>query len=236
MLQRIYSASEHWWTCCKQKSPTMQKLPSPYAGCKKQAFREGSCILFCASQTTFGEHLFIWRLEGFVQCSFFSIFWMLLKWSFPPPWSSLRAHWRKTHLDISAPSICWEDKRLKTQDSSTFGKGNGEGWKGFKSSLSMHGLSKPPRRWLYHCQHIPSLLPQTGPPPPQDGILTVAPTPATRSSLTSPRPRRQRALDSTAGFEVTHVLRCQHSDWGTNPVTDTQSSVSLNYVNRNIFR
>lgn len=74
MLQRIYSASEHWWTCCKQKSPTMQKLPSPYAGCKKQAFREGSCILFCASQTAFGEHLFIWRLEGFVQCSFFSIF------------------------------------------------------------------------------------------------------------------------------------------------------------------
>lgn len=200
MLQYIYSALEHWGACCKQKSLTMQKPPSPYAGCKKQAFREGSCILSRASQTTFGEHSFILCLVRFLQCSFFSIFWTLLKRSFSPPWSSLllafrlwKKHWRKMHLDVSAPSVCWEDKTENPRLLSMFGKGNGEGWKCFRSSLSMNQLSKLPWRRLCHCQHIASLLPQTGPPPPQDGFLTLAPSPVTRSCFASPRPRTQCA-------------------------------------------
>lgn len=60
----------------------MQKLSLLRAGCKKEAFREGSCVLFSALQTAFGEHLFTSHL---VKCSFFSIFWMLLKWNFPTP-------------------------------------------------------------------------------------------------------------------------------------------------------
>lgn len=99
MLQNIYSTLEHWWTCCK--SLTMQKLPLLYAGCKRQAFREGSCILFCALQTAFGEHLFISHL---VKCFFSASFGCFLNETFLLllfTLSLLKQQQKKMHLDIS---------------------------------------------------------------------------------------------------------------------------------------
>lgn len=111
MLQNIYPTLEHWWTCCKQKSLMMQKLPLLYAGCKKQAFREGSCILFCALQTAFGEHLFISHL---VNCSFFSIYRMLFKWSFPTP--PLHFKLVEAILEENAPGYFWTEHLVGRQD------------------------------------------------------------------------------------------------------------------------
>lgn len=245
MLHYIYSTLEHWWTCCKHKSLTMQKLPSPYAGCKKQAFREGSSILFCASQTTFGEHLFILRLVRFLQGAFFSTFWMLLKWIFPPPWSSLSSpHFLLVEgaPEESAPGRFCTEKLLGRQDwnpkiapcleKETEKAGNVSNplwaWTGFQNRLGGGSVTANtlPLSW---CRLVRRLR-RT------DSLRWlqrlwrghVLPPPGLGHSV---------PCDSTTGFEVTHAIRCQSSDWERNRVTNTQNPISLNYVeiNRNIF-
>lgn len=63
-------------------------------------------------------NIYLFCLVGFLQCSFLSVFWMLLKCSFPPPpslsllltFSLLKENQRKTCLEASVPRVCWEGK------------------------------------------------------------------------------------------------------------------------------
>lgn len=163
MLQNIYSTLEHWWTCCK--SLTMQKLPLLYAGCKRQAFREGSCILFCALQTAFGEHLFISHL---VKCFFSASFGCFLNETFLLllfTLSLLKQQQKKMHLDISELSehlVVRQNWNLKFAPCL---KKETAGWNCFKSSPGTNQLPKLPWRGLCHCHTLQS--------PASDWFLTL---------------------------------------------------------------
>lgn len=109
---------------------------------------------------------------------------------------SLSICWRRTggkHTWMFLHQVFVGNTRMKPQDCFMCGIRNWESWryfkdwKCFKSPLSMNQLSKPPQRWLCHCQHTTSLLPQTSLPPPQDRFLTLAQVPVIRVTFYLPQ-------------------------------------------------
>lgn len=237
-LQYIHSTLEQWWTCCAQNSLKMQKLP-----CRVQETSfQGRQMHFitCTTNNFWRTSIHVMFSQVLTQWSFFSICWMLLKWSFLPPWSSLSLpHFQfvEEALEENTLGCFCTECLLESEDwnSKLF-----HGWKRKLRRLEMLQILSEHEPLVKTASEVAlSLLTHCYSPAAdgQDEFLTPARKPVMRSRFTCLRSGHTVPCKSTTGFEVTHAMRCQSSDWETNWVTDTQNPNSFNFVqiNVNIF-